>query len=576
MHPVFRHPFRLLHGPFFPTFPITPAKGKPAGSAFSLIIVSVLILALGTICPAGERPDIVIFHIGDIHGHLAAAPDVLSEAQPKPLIGGYAILKTLLDRQKLEILKAGAFPILLDGGDLFTGTPVCDETQGLCMVDVLSRLKATVGTLGNHDFDYGPDAFKRVYSTAGFPIVDCNLFDKRTGRPLEPTRPWVVIPAKGRRIAVIGILTPQTKDISIQENTNHIDFRDPIPILQNLVPKVRERGADMVILLSHMGIEKDRGIASQVRGLDMILGAHSHTIQSGGPEYVGPDGIPLIHSGFDGRLVSRIEVRFDANGKPSAAHRYFNLLASDFPEDPAIKAIIDSYAAPINEKMKEVLGESAVDLFRGIVGGDSPLGSFVADAMRQYSGADFAFVNFGGIRYPIGKGKITLEDLFFLQPFPNTVDVVPMTGAELFKMLEESVSVPFSPVTAEDREFAVQNFKLKASGLKRDLLGNFGSLIPSNLHFTFDPNLPPMKRITKLTDAAGNPIISDKAYTVAFNNYLTQGGDGFKYLQTAKGKKVTSLNIRDLLIRKVREEGGVKQLPEQRVFNIRLETQPLN
>ncbi|HNW36080.1 MAG TPA: bifunctional UDP-sugar hydrolase/5'-nucleotidase, partial [Candidatus Ozemobacteraceae bacterium] len=454
---------------------------------FSRWIRIVLILGMMALSVvAGAEPvQFVILHTGDIHGHMTPQPDPTAASDPKPLIGGYAALATVVGEERINALKSGAMAIVADGGDTFQGTPVVDATRGLCMIDAMNHLHTTFATIGNHDFDYGVAGLASAAAMARFPLLACNVFSSRTGRLLPYLRPYARVRYKGVEIAFIGILAPETARISLAENVAGVEFRDPVPILEKLIPELRGRGADYIVLMSHVGLENDKKLADAVPGIDLILGSHSHTPMTE-PARSERRGVPIIHDAFDNRIVGRVNMTVAQGREPLITYTPISLYISSYTEDPLIRDLVASYQSDIDRKMSVVVGTSSVDLVRGIIGGDSPEGSFIADAMRFVSGADFAVTNIGGVRYPIWKGSVTKNDLFLLQPFLNYVDVVKLTGANVTELIEKSLSVPFSRVNEEDNEYAKSNFRLRASGLKREFQGNYGYLVASNLKITFE------------------------------------------------------------------------------------------
>ncbi|MBF0500397.1 MAG: bifunctional metallophosphatase/5'-nucleotidase [Candidatus Riflebacteria bacterium] len=534
---------------------------------FSGLFLLVAVLA------AAQPVSFVIAHTSDMHGHIAATPDPLSTETKRPMVGGFAVLKTFADEVRHDAVLSGAMPLLLDCGDWFEGTPIVDETRGSCMVDMMNRMHYTTALIGNHDFDYGTERLNEMLAKFTFPLLCCNAIRASDGKALDHLRPYLMVPFKGKKLAIIGIITPLVDKLAFEENIRGVLFKEPLPILNKLIPEVRKKGADFVIILSHLGIEDDRRLGEKLHGADLILGGHSHTTMTQ-IEYIGPDRIPCIHSGSELRNASKIKITIESGKAAQITFEPIVLFASKYPEDATIKKIIDSYIDSIKEKTRELLGFSQVELNRGIIGGDSSLGAFVADAMKDAAGADFAFVNIGGIRYPINKGPITYEDIFLLQPFANTVDILMMTGKQIVDLIEKSLSVPFAPVSKEDLAFAKENFKLYAEGLRRDFHGDFGYLIPANLLITFDPELPAFKRITKITDASGHSIDPEKTYSVALNNFMSLGGDGYSYLRTFKPRQATKMLVRDALIGKLRQMKIIKTVPIKRMNNLKLTVRP--
>lgn len=538
----------------------------------NLAVAVLALIAVPAVHAGAEPVRFVLFHTGDIHGHMTSQPDPTAASEPRPLIGGYAAMATALTRERLEALSAGALSLLIDGGDTFQGTPVVDESHGLCMIDAMNHLRTAFATVGNHDFDYGVAGLASAAAMARYPLLACNVFSQKTGRLLPFFRPYIRVAHRGVEIAFIGLLSPETARISLAENVAGVEFRDPVPILEKLIPELRGHGTDYIVLLTHLGLEDDKKLADRVPGIDLILGSHSHTPMTE-PFRSEKNGVPIIHNAFDNRILGKVEFCVERGQPPSVAYEPIHLYIASYSEDPAMQQLVASYQTDIDRKMSTVVGTSSVDMVRGIIGGDSPEGSFIADAMREVAKADFAVTNIGGVRYPIWKGPVTKNDLFMLQPFLNYVDVVTMTGSGVVDLFEKSLSVDFTPVNEDDNAYARSNFRLQARGLKREFQGPYGYLVPSNLRITFDPNRPAMSRILGITDDAGAPIDPKRHYTMALNSYMSTGGDGYTDLKDLK-RHTTGVLVRDAIESHIRNRQGISELPPVRMINTALTVEP--
>ncbi len=532
-----------------------------------LVAVFAVLSLLASLAATASPLHLVLFHTGDIHGRIAPYPDSAAAGDPKPMIGGYATLKSVLTKARLETLPRGGLSLWLDTGDFFQGTPVVMETEGSCMIDLMNRVGCFAATLGNHEVDHTPKVLYERMRAAKFPFTVCNVFASGTDRIMGNARPSIIVPFKGYKIAFIGFLTPETVHMTFQRNLEGLEFRDPKPILQKLVPDVRRRGADLVVLLSHRGIEYDRELARDLPGVDLILGGHSHTqMQTAYRDET--TGVVVSHSGTALKQVNRVDIRMPAKGeKPTIAFEAITLSPASFTPDPEIAAVVASYVASTDKVMKQVIAETKVTLIPGIPGGDSPLGNLICDSLREHSQTDFAFMNFGGIRLPIYKGPITREDVFMLQPFDNTVEVVTMTGAEVRKLFEKSFNARYVPMMAADKEYAQRVYFVEASGVTRDFHGASGYLLPGNLNITYDPQLPAGQRITTITDDAGTPLEASRTYTVAMSNFIADGGDGFEELRKFKQRKSLPILVRDVFQQYLIKRKVIEALPKPRIAN---------
>lgn len=523
----------------------------------------------------GSGAEFVFFHTSDIHGAISAHPDPTSKEATKPMIGGFAVLQQLMNNYRNDPANVDKRVLYLDSGDFFQGTPIVDRTKGSVMIDYFNRLGVKAVTLGNHEFDYSYQSLKEEMQNARFPVLCCNVFEKATGRLPEFSENYRVYTHKRRKIGVLGIDTPETASISFEKNVKDLIFADPAPIVKRLVRQLRRGGVDYVILISHLGYEEDLKFAAKVEGIDLILGGHSHTLKKE-ITWAEPYNTAIIHSGSSCEHTSIVTIDLENPAEPVIKMESVPLLVSEIGEDPELKALEEDYLREIKAEMKQVIGKTELDLFRGISGGDSSTGSLIADAMRKYSEADAAFINFGGVRQPFFKGNITVEDVFMVQPFDNYVETIAMTGLQLRDLVERSLSNDTRPIDEEDRKTTLANYNMRGEGLKLVVGPEYGYLLPSGLKITFDPALPKMKRIVKIVTDKDEELSPKKVYTVALNDFVADGGDGFAYLRDFKNRKKTDLLVRDALINLIKELQVINTRPDKRIFNTRLTEEYLN
>ena len=407
-----------------------------------------------------------------------------------------------------------------------------------------------------------------------FPVLCCNAFDKRTGELLSFATEYAVFAHDGIKIGVIGVDTPETKWISFEKNVENIEFKDPVPIATELAKKLKKSGCDFIIMLSHLGLNADIEFLKKAEGIDMILGGHTHVVKKDFV-YAGPNNTPIVHSGCSCEHASVVTLDIDGINKPKMTVNSVSLYQKDIGEDTFIKNLSEDYLKDLRSEMTKVIFENKVNLYRGIAGGNSPAGFLVADAMRIVGKADVAFLNFGGCRRSIYKGKITVEDIFLVQPFENAIEIVQMSGAELKHIYELSLSVPVVQIGQDDKTAAMEQFNTVIDGLRLEVGAGYGFLIPSGVKIYFDLTKPSMHRITKMVDLNGKEIDDAKTYKVAFNDFLVDGGDGFAILKTFPKKEKTDILVRDAVIRYIEELKLIDKVPENRIYNASLTETPL-
>ncbi len=536
-----------------------------------LSLLLVLLPAIG-ICASAE---FLIFHTSDTHGAISSHPDPTAKTEPKPMMGGFAILKKLMDDYISNPEFANARILYFDSGDFFQGTPVVDRTKGAVMIDMMNIVGLDATTLGNHEFDYSYQNLIEQMQRKQFPVICCNVVEKATGKLVPFAEPYRIFTHNGFKVGVIGIDTPETPSISVAKNVKEIEFLDPEKPVEILVKKLRKAGVDFIILLSHLGYESDLKFVEKVSGIDLILGGHSHTLLSQITR-AGPENTPIIHSGASLEHTSAVRILLRKDAPPQIEMKSHPLYLDEIGYDMGVALVEEEYLRDIRAEMARVLGDNEVNLYRGVNGGDSPEGSFIADAMRKAADTDFAFINFGGIRQPLFKGELNVESAFMVQPFDNKIEILSMTGTQILDLLERAVSNEFSPMDEADKAYAMNHFNIKADGLKRVVGPDYGYLYPSNLTITFDPSKEPMQRLVKVEIPGQGSLEPHKIYRVALNDFIAAGGDGFTNLKAIESREKTDILVRDALIKYIEELKVIEKRPEKRMFNLRLTEESLD
>jgi 2',3'-cyclic-nucleotide 2'-phosphodiesterase (5'-nucleotidase family) len=368
-----------------------------------------------------------------------------------------------------------------------------------------SRFDAMV--LGNHEFDWGREALGRMASEAGFPLLSANIVDE--AKTIPWLKPFVIIERKGMRIAIVGVTAVETPFATKPSNVAGLQFLQPNRVLPKLIKKIRADGADLVIILSHLGLDADKSLAGAVAGIDIIVGGHSHTVMTA-PVRVG--GTWIVQAGYWGMYLGILDLTVDmpSRGITTLTPKYRLETIQAGPGRPfheGIARIAEQYHEKIREEFSKQVGETRVDLERQ-AGEESNVGNLVADAMRVASDSDIAFQNNGGIRSDIPKGPVTLEQVYTLLPFDNQVIRMELSGRQILQLLKEGGSK--------------QRGILQVSGLRVE----YGSSRRGGR----------MVRKAVLTD--GKPLEPNRSYRVAVNDFLAAGGDG--YLILKQGRKVVS------------------------------------
>lgn len=208
----------------------------------SLIWLTLLLLLIATAVNAAEKNfvEIDIYSVNDFHGHLRA-----EAADP-----GIAVLSGVIN----ELMKQNPVgSLLLGGGDMFSGTIDANEYQGLPVVTAMNKMGFSANTAGNHIFDYPLDVIKRQAAAANFPILGANIVEAAGDRVAEPFKPYVMLQRNGLTIGILGLTTVETKEKASQFNLQKVKILPPEQIAQVYVDELRRQGAQIIVLLTHIG-----------------------------------------------------------------------------------------------------------------------------------------------------------------------------------------------------------------------------------------------------------------------------------------------------------------------------------
>ena len=426
--------------------------------------------------------------------------------------GGSARLVTALAEARARTNNS----ILVDGGDQFQGTLFYTYYKGTLAAEMMNKLGYDAMTVGNHEFDDGPEVLAGFMSAVNFPVLMSNA--DVSGEPLlaDKLAKSTVIERGGEKLGLIG-LTPQNTDELASPGDNVI-FTDPASAVQGEVDKLTEMGVNKIIVLSHSGYGVDQNVAANTTGVDVIVGGHSNTLLSNTneraagayPTMVGDTAIVQAYA--YGKFLGELNVTFNDAGEIVEAVGEPILIDGQVAEDADTKARIAEAAVPLEEIRTRVVAQSGAS-----IEGDRSvcrvmeceMGNLVADAMLDRvadQGIQIAIANSGGIRASIDAGEVTMGEVYTVLPFQNTLSTFEVTGGVLLEALENGVS--------EIEEVA----------------GRFPQV--AGMSFTVDSSQPVGSRISDVMvgDAAINLA---ESYGVVSNNYVRGGGDGYKMFRDA-------------------------------------------
>jgi 5'-nucleotidase len=482
--------------------------------------LTILALLLNTLALAQKAAVVTILHTNDLHAH----PEATTIARIP--YGGYARQATLIRKYKMQ----DPNPILLNAGDTFQGTLYFNAYAGLADLAFMNQVGYNAACVGNHEFDNGPGALGQFAAYANFPVLAANLDLSNEPALKERIGSTAVIKVNDVQIGIVGAVTPDLPNISSSGPT--VKMKDLVASVQAGVDDLTKQGINKIVLLTHIGYTEDQDLATKVRGVDVIVGGHSHTPlgtpalqgwpQPKGPYPTvvkGPGGDPVyIVQGYEwGKVLGRLKVHFDAAGKVEKVSEAGPIVIDEsIPEEPVVKSMLAAFRKPIDAMSNQPLGTATAEIVRT---GDNAMANLITDSMMEATkqfNPDVAFINAGGVRANFDAGQITYGEAIAVQPFGNTLTVIELTGAELLKVLEEGVP-------------------------EKDKTG--GMLYPSaGSSYTVDFTAPAH---VKEVVIAGQPLDPAKMYRAVFNNFTAGGGDSHFVLRDLKGKR-TDTGLVDL------------------------------
>ena len=399
--------------------------------------------------------------------------------------------------------------ILVDGGDQFQGTLFYTFYKGAMAAEFMNLLGYDGMTVGNHEFDDGPEVLRGFMDSVEFPVLMSNADFSGEALLSDKLLKSTVIERGGEKIGLIG-LTPHDTDELASPGPNVI-FTDPVDAVQGEVDKLTAEGVNKIIVLSHSGYSVDQRVAAETTGVDVIVGGHSNTLLGDMDKAEGPyptmvNNTAIVSAYAYGKFLGELNVTFDDDGNLTEASGQPILINGEVAEDAAVVARIGELAAPLEEVRNRVVAETAEEIVgvrEDCRARECAMGSLIADAMLARvadQGIQIAIQNGGGIRASIDAGPVTMGEVLTVLPFQNTLSTFQVSGETMVAALENGAS--------QWEEGA----------------GRFPQV--AGMSFTVDPSKPAGERVSDVM-VAGAPIDPAATYGVVSNNYVRNGGDGY-------------------------------------------------
>lgn len=491
-----------------------------------LISLLTFVLILGSISfvLAAEK-EIVILSINDFHGALAPAGKNVGAVK-------------LVDALKTEKAKNPEGTIIVSAGDNYQGSAMSNLMYGEPVTAAFKEMGLELSAVGNHEFDWGVDRISKWAEDGGFAFVCTNIYDKRTNQPVDWAEPFAIIEKEGVKVGFIGLATPETAYKTLKANVVNYEFRDPVEVITEWLPKVKDAGADIVIALTHLGSFQDKegnitGEATDlcaVDGVDAVISAHTHQRVSG-----MVNGKPLVQAYKQGRSFAKLTFVFNEDNKLVSAEPFLDNLydrADTLKDDANMLVVYEKYEDELNPVLGKVLGKTTIDLDHDRYAGPSLLGEWACEIMRDKAGVQIAMTNGGGLRVPVPAGEITAGILYEVMPFDNTLYTMKLSGADIKANIEH--------------------------GIMND---DIGWVQIAGVKVTYNSGAEAGNRITSMVLEDGTPVEMDNYYTVVTNDFMFTGGDNYNF-ENSKDGLDTFVPIRDALMEAVEKAGVISPVKQ--------------
>jgi 2',3'-cyclic-nucleotide 2'-phosphodiesterase (5'-nucleotidase family) len=368
---------------------------------------------------------LTVLHTNDIHGKFRDTPATWKDGNPP--IGGFANLSAWVEAERATAQRV----LLVDGGDLMTGNPLCNEmvdgARGGALMQFMNQMRYDAMALGNHEFDLGLENLDALLGLAQFPVLSANV--ERPEGGLTTGQASMILDKDGLRIGIIGLTTANLYGVAAPSALAGTQVFPPAEVAQRLVDEIDAR-TDLIVLLTHIGVDGDRELARRVRGIDVIVGGHSHTRLT---EPVVENGVLIVQAGAHNRNLGVLELTVQGDSISAWQGHLVDLWPRE-GGDAAIRDEVAAWSRRIDDTYGQEIGRLAQD-WRRSSRSESNIADWLADCFRARVGADFGFINSGGIRSDLSAGPITRLDILEMLPFGNALVRFECSGADLLTLL---------------------------------------------------------------------------------------------------------------------------------------------
>jgi 5'-nucleotidase len=456
---------------------------------------------------------IEILHTNDTHDQLLPR-DKTTKSGNTLHVGGIAQRAAYIADEKAA--HAG-HTLVLDDGDTFQGTALYTAFKGEVDVKAMNLVGYDVGLLGNHDLDDGWGNYKKQMTWSTFPILGGNVSDADGNALLPATQ---IVKRGDTTIGIIGLMGDSAWQAVAPKQRQDIKQQPIIPEAQKYVEQLRAK-CDIIVLMTHNGVDQDKELAKAVPGIDVIVGSHSHTplykpllVPNANSNGIG--GTLVVQAGSNNEFIGKLQLHVTGNQITSYAGELVRNQA-DYPVpdtlQQAVTGVVAPYVAQVESKMNTVIGQApagglAKDAF------PSPLGTWIARVMADRTGADVGLINMHGVRATMPDGPVTIGSVTAIAPFENELRRVDIPGDDLIKLITSSQDrksgVTMSGVTFANGQPLVNGKAIDPQ--KTYSVGTVDYILDRNFGGTFDRATNVKDDCTLLRDAMIQAVQADPQF----------------------------------------------------------------
>ena len=434
---------------------------------------------------------ITILHTNDMHGRLEAM----------------SRLSTYAKQLTADLQAQGHTVFLMDAGDAADRRiGFCGVTKGEAFIPLLNAMRYDVQALGNAlSLTYGPQALTAYASRAAFPVLAANI-RSTDGKLLPGLQSQVLLPlADGRKLGVIGLTVADFAEIYTLFG---LHLLDTIQLVRDTAADLRQQGADGIVVLSHMGVKKDRELVAACPEVDVIIGGHTHTTLSQGEEI---NGVLIAQAGEYAVHLGRVDLTLDAdNGEVLARSAGLLPVPQETYLDPAVQAAITAAEVEAQDYRSRTLGalQAAFDLDHFA---ECNMGNWAADVLRERMHADAAILSSGLFHAGLEGGEVTLGTLDAACFTTANPQVSLVSGQQLWEALERGLDPERSHVY-------YGSYRGAPIGIPQI----------SGMQVWFDADAPVGERVQRVM-INGQPLDPKRKYRLAHTD--AEGSQEYSYLQ---------------------------------------------